>query len=50
MALVLIVLGAAVTVAGAALIFWKAGLVVAGVLLIAGGVDLARRVPERVEA
>lgn len=45
MALALMVVGAVLTAAGAALMLWEAGVVVAGVLLIAAGVDLARREP-----
>jgi hypothetical protein len=36
LAIVLAVLGAALIVAGAAAIYWPAGLIVAGVLLLAG--------------
>lgn len=42
MALVFLVLGAGLTVAGAALLSWKVGLVVAGVLLLAAGIDMGR--------
>lgn len=45
MALVLLALGAVLTVAGSALIAWKAAVVVAGVILIAAGVDLSRDRP-----
>ena len=41
-ALVLLIIGALLVAVGAAVIYWPAGLIVAGLLLLAGGVDLSR--------
>jgi hypothetical protein len=41
-AAVLLALGCALTVAGAALLAWPAGVLVAGVLLLLAGIDLRR--------
>lgn len=45
MALLLMILGALAVVAGTCLFSWKAAIIVAGVVLIAAGADLARPTP-----
>lgn len=45
MALLLLLLGAALVVAGAAVIYWPCGLIAAGVMLLVAGVDLALSEP-----
>lgn len=42
MAVVLLIVGAVLLTAGATLIFWPAGVCVAGLLSLAAGVDMAR--------
>jgi hypothetical protein len=45
MAAALLIVGAFLVVAGAASVSWQAGLVAAGVLALAAGVDLRPRTP-----
>lgn len=42
LAIALLIIGAALCVAGATVIYWPAALIVAGVLFLAAGVDLSR--------
>lgn len=42
MAVALLIIGALLTITGSALFDWRAGIIVAGILLVVAGADLAR--------